>query len=135
MAKTGLEDRYLVAIRSLLQRVMDERGLKQADAAREIGIPQSQVSAVLSETKGTGLGVPGLIRLADYACVSLDEAIGRAVPDAKPIAPRHPKANEPSTGSAAVRRATKTKRGEDPADVIDQMMEQMAALRAQMGKK
>lgn len=135
MAKQGLDEPYLGAIRTLLQRVMEEHGYNQKDVEEHVGIPQSQVSAILSPKKGTGLGVPGLIRLADFAGVSLDEAIGRTVPAAVSRVQRHPEADSRGTGSAAVRRKTKAKRGEDPADVLDQMAEQIAVLRERLRTK
>lgn len=120
MAKVGLEPHYLAAIRALLTEVMARHGLNQDGVERRIGIPQSQVSAVLDEKKTVGLGVPGLIRLCDFAGVSIDDALGRKVPKAAPVEP-HAEAATKGTGGAAVRRRTGAKRGESPADVVAAM--------------
>lgn len=123
MAKQGLKKEYLAAIRRQLIAVMERDGLTQAGVQKAIGITQSHVSLIVSG-KEVGLGAVGLIRLADYLGLGLDELLGRKVPPPVMLG-RHPEAGTKSTQAAAVRKATGSKRKLPPETETEELLREL----------
>lgn len=72
-----LDQRYLNHLAKLVREEIKKRGVSDAQFARDVDVPQSQLSSMLrADATGRGIGIVGLISIRDALKVSLDELLG-----------------------------------------------------------
>lgn len=72
-----LEKDHLDHLRAILRPIIqDDFGGNTSAFCRKVGIPQPQMSALLSGRTGRGVGIVGLLALRRYLRMSIDEMLG-----------------------------------------------------------